>query len=405
MLLLIFILILLVCLWPALLSLVVPIIAAVRHALSTPMSRSATGAGEHRTQVAPNLPSGASTGGAVSFSRKFVHTSKKSTDVVHEQAYNDEQMQILNEIYAKTLTAKALLEYAGDNVPLLEALERFVLTNYNSLGEFYVAAGDTVEIFRKDLQAGGLEEHFDHCLEIISAKHEIDSEYLVATISGTDEFEDVSLWNVTIVDGVNMAPLARISYGEFAVDVPQYRVAMMRRYANDMDIILAAMRYYCLLSQQRLMLPLSVYKEYTQLGATIEGFVSPFNTQIMRLENIFGTYRFCSIFDEDVVFNSLGNYFTTVLAGKFVIMSPPKVESILSSAAKKCIAERRADAKTRFVFYGPDWPTSEYYVLLMGFVNEGLARVERLEPGAFKYEDPTGAPVEAAHPLMVFKCL
>jgi len=345
-------------------------------------------------------------GGSVSFSKKYVHESQKSTDLVHEQSYNDEQMHILNSIYAKTLIAKDLIEYtAGDDKTLLRSIvQSLILTNYNSTGEFFVKEGPTVNIFKAALESNGLEEHYDKLMDLMLTHHTVDSEYLVATISDTDDFLKITLWN-TIADAVDTLAPAEISYGEFSMTIPQYRVAMMRRYSNDMDVILAAMRYYCLLPHDHLLLPLNLYKEYIHMGATIEAFSSPFSSQIMRLESIFGTYRYCSIFDQDIVFNSLGNYFTTSLAGKFSIVHPPAVDSILLSAAKKCVQEFQENSSTRFVFYGPDSPTSDYYKLLMGFVNDGSATVQRFLPGEFNYEDINGKLVPNREALMLFRCV
>jgi hypothetical protein len=346
-------------------------------------------------------------------SRIYMHESK-SIDKPDVESFNTTQMELLNDIYRKSLIAKAILDYIGsindpiENYKLREIMEKVVMINYNSIGEFYALNDASKNILKADLVAAGADSRYEKILDILSMPTKIEGEeYLTGTISHVEiakgflpyfyehveptEYEENS--EVQCHDAKDCSEkidqlMTEVSYSELTAYIPQYRIAMLRRYGDDIDIILAVMRYYCLLPcRQHITLPLSFYREYVKLGATIECFASPFNSQIMRLETVSGQYRYCSIFDEDVVFNSLGSYFNVKLGGRFIILNPPKIDNILSSAAKKCITERDENAESKFIFHGPYWPDSEYYKLMKEYSDAGKARMEVLQPDQYHYEN------------------
>jgi hypothetical protein len=377
---------------------------------------------------------GGAIGGAINIdksrpSKIYMHESK-SVDKPNVESFTTTQMEMLNDIYRKTLVAKAILNYINtindpiENYKLRLAVEKVVMVNYNSIGEFYALNDASKNILRADLVAGGMDTRYEKILEIFSTPTQIDGEeYLTGTISHVELASGLLPFYYEHVEPTEYEPdetahchdsnetqnnsvdqlMTEISYSELTTYVPQYRIAMLRRYGDDIDIILAAMRYYCLLScRQFVALPLSFYRNYIKLGATIECFASPFNSQIMRLETVSGQYRYCSIFDEDVVFNSLGSYFNIKLGGRFVILNPPRIDNILSSAAKKCIAERNENPESKFIFHGPYWPNSEYYKIMHEYVEAGSARMEVLQPDQYHYENLyTNKKIKPDEPLVI----
>lgn len=145
-------------------------------------------------------------------------------------------------------------------------------------------------------------------------------------------------------------------------------------------LLLCALKYASLLPRgQHWAIPLS---EYRNINVDIEGFASPFNSQIVMLGN---TGNFCSLFPEDIPLGSVGNFFKLTsfqVKDLKIAITPPYIESILSEAARMALKIKKLGG--HFVFYGPYWNNAEFFYLL----NKPEIKYEILKSKSYSYEDP-----------------
>jgi len=150
-----------------------------------------------------------------------------------------------------------------------------------------------------------------------------------------------------------------LKYGKFKFDIMSPRYNVLVQLGSPEEIMLSALRHAAL------MMPTRRCWGSTFNGRVLEGFSSPFSSQVMMSEGfvdgVDNKSGYCSLFPEDKALGSLGDFFKTRLFGT-VIVKPPAVESILLRAAERCI-----ESKCEFIFYGPAWPNAEYYTLLAGY--------------------------------------
>ena len=148
---------------------------------------------------------------------------------------------------------------------------------------------------------------------------------------------------------------------------PRYQI--LRKLGTDEEILLSLMRYESLLpSGQQWAVPINEYRRYVKdYDVTVEGFASPFNSQLLRLADEFpdNSFQFCSLFPElDQPFGSIGNFFTqSDFQGKSVVVNPPFIEDILKRAAEKCINVLET-GPGKFIFIGPAWTDAVFYTAL-----------------------------------------
>jgi hypothetical protein len=126
------------------------------------------------------------------------------------------------------------------------------------------------------------------------------------------------------------------------------------------DITICALKYAHSRGQQW-SIPAAVYKVlHDQYGATIEGFASPLNSQMLMLGG-----QYCSLYDGDKIFGSLGNFFDYDLRGKTSVINPPFILDILNKAAEKCItAASDTESQTTMFIITPAWTDAEYFTTL-----------------------------------------
>src|SRR3989304_3979822 len=155
-----------------------------------------------------------------------------------------------------------------------------------------------------------------------------------------------------------------IIMGKFRRKISQNRLELLRRFGSDTDIVKCALRYASILARsQQWNIPEKVYKIWVEkYKLEIEGFASPFNSQIIK----FGKHKFGSLFKNlDKVFGSIGNIFEQNLVGKVSTLNPPFVIDIMDSAVNKAI-EKMEQAKidnmpTIIFMVVPNWEDAEYY--------------------------------------------
>jgi hypothetical protein len=107
----------------------------------------------------------------------------------------------------------------------------------------------------------------------------------------------------------------------------------------------------------------------TEFPSLHECFASPLN-------HVFDSYY--SVFDDDMLFNGMGNFFRMVeqnhgclLDGPSYEMNPPFEETILNKVAG--IVSRsfgREPCKSRLILFVPDWPNTEYIPALRTLVSQ-----------------------------------
>jgi hypothetical protein len=241
-------------------------------------------------------------------------------------------------------------------------IERWFITNVNNCGDAFMSSDES------DAKL------ISECKE----KHIGDAQSILDRIKSINIPADMIPGEPII----QFEPRCQIVYKKFTFDITPERLTILRKSGSDKQILRAALRYTSLLPRgQQWAIPLADYKKYVADGATIEGFASPFNSQIIRL----GDYKFCSLFpDTDSVFGSIGNFFTREFKDQHVVVNPPFVESILSAAADKCISEL-SKYKCKFVFYGPTWTDAAFFQKLS--TCDRLIEKKDLSPGEYYYED------------------
>ncbi len=162
----------------------------------------------------------------------------------------------------------------------------------------------------------------------------------------------------------------------FTMSIEKHRYSALK--CNDEQILFMMMRYYILFpSSVQWSVPLDEYTKFYNEGYTIEGFASPLNSMMLLLGG-----NFCSVYDDDKVFGSIGSFFDADFNGKSVVVNPPFVESLLYDAAVKVTSSLKM-SKCRFIFYGPDWQDSKFMKLLDK--NKFVTNKKILKKGTYAY--------------------
>jgi hypothetical protein len=165
--------------------------------------------------------------------------------------------------------------------------------------------------------------------------------------------------------------LVSFFYEKFRCTLPLARYELLIREAikrgsqnATQDIGLMLMRYVSTFGFYRqFSLNLALYQQMVDNGATIEGFASPFNAQILEVKSD-GLMQFCSLYpDTDQVFGSIGNFFYGNFSNKNVALFPPTVEEILNKTADKILCELDSHPST-FQIVLPEWDDLAAYISL-----------------------------------------
>jgi hypothetical protein len=176
-----------------------------------------------------------------------------------------------------------------------------------------------------------------------------------------------------------------IKLGRFTKNYQRERIELLLRLARDYEkpsapkdslepeelVARAALRYDAMTpGGQQWSIPAPVYavlvREY---GATIEGFASPFNSQIISVASMDEDAKrlhFCSLFaDTDAPFGSVGSFFDFDLEGSVSVINPPFVIDIMDAMVAKCLQTcTRATKETRMFIIVPHWADAEFFARL-----------------------------------------
>jgi hypothetical protein len=170
--------------------------------------------------------------------------------------------------------------------------------------------------------------------------------------------------------------LIKFSYDKFECTLPTERYDILTRESikrgsknSDQDIGLMLMRYVSTFGFYRqFALNLKLYQKLVDNGATIEGFASPFNAQILQTKSDH-VLQFCSLYpDTDQIFGSVGSFFYGNFANRNVALFPPTIEEILNKTAEKIINELDSHTCT-FQIVLPQWEDLSAYIQLSQSAN------------------------------------
>lgn len=187
-------------------------------------------------------------------------------------------------------------------------------------------------------------------------------------------------FGVRIIGGI-------IKVGKFTKMLPRERVETLLRMASPEQVAIAALRYATLVpGGQQWSVPSAVYRVLVEdYGVTLEGFASPFNSQLLMIDP--QRLHYCSLFpDTDTVFGSVGNFFEYDFAGKVAVINPPYVIDIMESVISKCIKTCEiAREPTRMFIVVPNWRDAAFFKAL----SETKFLEEKIEHNAFEtyFED------------------
>lgn len=150
-----------------------------------------------------------------------------------------------------------------------------------------------------------------------------------------------------------------------------------------------AIRYSCLLPGHQGTVPLPIYQYMVdRYKVTIEGFASPLNSQIIRLDN--NKLKFCSLFlDTDAPFGSIGNFFTTDFFSHTVFANPPQIPELLNRMAIRinelCSDATKEGKSIRFFVIIPIETDAEHYIQLTSSPYKVFDL--KLDAGTYYYEN------------------
>ena len=163
----------------------------------------------------------------------------------------------------------------------------------------------------------------------------------------------------------------RMSYRSFMIDLTPLQIAKLKRHLRR-DMMCMVIRYGAIIiKSQQWSVPLTLINTlYTNYNVRFEAFASPIN-------NFLGDYKnaeYCSLFEDDQKFGSIGNIFDISMSSPLDgvkldstgwIVHPPYIPEIMCRAVDK-INEGISNAKLRgakmfVVLIIPYWPESEVY--------------------------------------------
>lgn len=155
-------------------------------------------------------------------------------------------------------------------------------------------------------------------------------------------------------------------FGDFLAIIHSERYAILRNLATREEIHTTLMKYaYSPSKSMSWQIPIRVYQQmYEKHGLTLEGCASPFNSQTIAIfpKN---QGRFCSPFESDKIYGSIGSIFDVELEGEIAMINPPYVEDFMESVGRKVIKTLdNATKPTIIVSMMPAWtdaPSHEQY--------------------------------------------
>lgn len=318
---------------------------------------------------------------------------KRAITSLKEIVTTDER--ILIEEYNGYLKTKAVIEYINTtyrktSYKLLDILENWFMENCNTdnpketrFSGSEVGNKDFIDLVTsKNLVPNarqGARDLLDTILDMLAIEYDSsnDNNYITSLglLGPNPDVDKVKEWelNSTV-----------LRYGTYSVIINNERLDILRSKTTDEKIMAMFLRYASIASNMRqFAVNIDVFRKYVDLGASIEGFASPYNAQILRCGP---NYKFCSLFiDTDEVFGSLGSFFSNDFSGSYVIANPPKVLNIIQDTVNYCMLQiERGNSK--FSIIVPEWKDAPFFISLSE--SKYLVMTELFESGKFHSENP-----------------
>ena len=193
-----------------------------------------------------------------------------------------------------------------------------------------------------------------------------------------------------------------IIVGAYSRVLSQERINILLQKGTIRDIGIMALRYSCLLPRgQQWNIPYPIYELLVQkYGYTVEGFASPINSQIIKVNP---ELKFCSIFsDTDYKFGSIGSFFSQKFDNVKLIANPPYVPFIMDDMANFLLQSFTTATNLSVLITVPTWKDAEFYINLSA--SPYLKRTIQLLSPTYYYVDSNNedARVIANFPTTIF---
>ena len=191
--------------------------------------------------------------------------------------------------------------------------------------------------------------------------------------------------------------IIKINNKELVKIIPKIRYDFLREYTDNEPIAGLLIKYDLIggMKGQQWMIPLNIYKQlYDNFHIEVEGFASPFNTQLMLINR---NCSYCSIFKSDKIYGSIGSFFKNMkkgtLSNKNIVINPPFINSIMTKVALLILQHKKT-----VIFWGPNWTDAEFYQLLDKAKSDKII----LKRNEYYYETYTGQKIKANFDSVVF---
>ena len=153
-----------------------------------------------------------------------------------------------------------------------------------------------------------------------------------------------------------------LKYNNFCISFSEERISLLLKKTEIKHLMTTILRYQCISpGAQHWNIPFEIYKLLDdEFELEIEGFASPFNSQLLKLKG----GNFCSLFkDTDSVYGSLGSFFDQSFIGKRAILNTPYLPEILEKIVEKCIStcSKTKDEETILIINVPTWRDAKFF--------------------------------------------
>lgn len=264
----------------------------------------------------------------------------------------------LNKEYVRYLYVREMETFLTKNVSrdqviyeVLNALERWLLALANSPGNYDA-------IFKVQHLEVNAEPNTKFLEELNDKRIPLADALVNGCISLVNSFNALTTFPDTETPVIQDNT---IRIGTYTRILSQDRMDLLLTKGTKYDIAAMCLRYSCLLPRgQQWNIPIIIYQEMVnKYGIEIEGFASPINSQIIRVNP---DLKFCSLFpDTDAIFGSIGQFFDQKFDNVKVMANPPYVLSIMNTMADFIAQTFNRAHNLFFVITLPAWTDADAY--------------------------------------------
>lgn len=185
-----------------------------------------------------------------------------------------------------------------------------------------------------------------------------------------------------------------LSFGKFKIYLSKLRLQKLIEIGGEEATTKLLLRYSTILAgSQHWRVPVEVYKFInSHLPIDIEGFASPINSQLMMIKD---NARFCSVFEADKIFGSLGSFFNLDIRGKTMTVMLPYVPALLVRAYDKISQTLESTTEpTTFIVGLPGWYDADF---INNFIDSKYTKcVVKYGKGECYFQDQFDKPIIAS---------